>query len=58
MLLILTRRYIMERIEDIEKRIVEKQGRYLCSDGTPFLNKIFAILHERNLIRFENRKND
>ena len=48
----------MERIEDIEKKIVEKQGRYLCSDGTPFQNKIFAILHERKLIRLENRKNN
>lgn len=58
LLTILTRRYIMERIEDIEKRIVEKQGRYLCSDGTPFQNKIFAILHERKLVRLENRKNN
>lgn len=48
----------MERIEDITERISEdSNGLWYCSDGKKFRQKLFAILHERRLLRIENRRN-
>ena len=59
LIIITTRRIIMENIEDIEKRLRRMpNGNWKTSDGRIFVRKLFAIINERKLVRIENRENN